>query len=154
MKEIQRYLHILLEKTSLHFLYNILRMKKYERENSAYLFFFKYVYPLQFDQSINCSEALVRQLGYAAVQITTQEKLTCKENHCYKIVVSNTSELISLCGERLAGMNVYQLHIRIHLPALSRVSSKDLLKNLVQLRVVSNPSAGFKFRCTMLLSNR
>lgn len=49
-------------------------MKKYERENNAYLFFFKYVYPLQFDQSINCSEALVRYLGYAAVQITTQEK--------------------------------------------------------------------------------
>lgn len=50
----------IIKKTSLHFLYNILRMKKYERENSAYLFFFKYVYPLQFDQSINCSEALVR----------------------------------------------------------------------------------------------
>lgn len=133
------------EKTSLHL---------YERENNAYLFFFKYVYPSQFDQFINCSEALVRQLGYAAVQITTQEKLTFKKNHCYKIVVSNTSELISLCGERLAGMNVYQLHIRIHLPALSRVSSKDLLKNLVYLRVVSNPSAGFKFKYTMLLINR
>ena len=42
---------MLLEKTSL---------RLYERENNAYLFFFKYVYPLQFDQFINCSEALVR----------------------------------------------------------------------------------------------
>ena len=54
------FTYIIRKKKLLHFLYNTLWMKKYERENNAYLFFFKYVYPLQFDQFINCSEALVR----------------------------------------------------------------------------------------------